>query len=47
MRVEITFKNNDKEKELYKFLKSKGEIIGKSAYIKQLILEQLQKENNK
>ena len=47
VRVEITFKNNDKEKELYEFLKSKGEIIGKSAYIKQLILEQLQKENNK
>ena len=47
MRVEITFKNNDKEKELYEFLKFKGEIIGKSAYIKQLILEQLQKENNK
>ena len=46
MRVEITFKNNDKEKELYEFLKSKGEIAGKSAYIKQLLLEQLEKENN-
>ena len=47
MRVEITFKNNDKEKELYEFLRTKGEIIGKSAYIKQLLLEQLEKENNK
>ena len=47
MRVEITFKNNDKEKELYEFLRTKGEIIGKSAYIKQLLLEQLEKESNK
>ena len=46
MRVEVTFKNNDKEKELYEFLESKGEIVGKSAYIKQLLLEQLKKENN-
>ena len=46
VRVEVTFKNNDKEKELYEFLKSKGEIVGKSAYIKQLLLEQLKKENN-
>ena len=46
MRVEVTFKNNDKEKELYEFLKSKGEIVSKSAYIKQLILEQLKKEDN-
>ena len=46
MRVEVTFKNNDKEKELYEFLKSKGEIVGKSAYVKQLLLEQLKKENN-
>ena len=44
MRVEVTFKNNDKEKELYEFLKSKGEIVGKSAYIKQLLLEQLKKK---
>ena len=47
VRVEVTFKNNNKEKELYEFLKSKGEIVGKSAYIKQLLLEQLEKENNK
>lgn len=47
MRVEVTFKNNDKEKELYEFLKEKGEIIGKSAYVKQLLLAQLEKENNK
>lgn len=47
MRIEVTFKNNDKEKELYEFLKSKGDIIGKSAYIKQLLLEQFNKENNK
>ena len=47
MRVELTFKNNDTERELYEFLKAKGEIIGKSAYIKQLLLEELKKENNK
>ena len=46
MRVEVTFKNNDKEKKKKKFLKSKGEIVGKSAYIKQLLLEQLKKEDN-
>ena len=46
MRVEVTFKNNDKEKELYEFLRSKGEIVVKRAYIKQLLLEQLRKEDN-
>lgn len=47
MRVEVTFKNTNKEKELFEFLKTKGEIVGKSAYIKQLLAEKLKKENNK
>ena len=33
-----------KVKELYEFLKAKGEIIGKSAYIKSLLKEKLDQE---
>lgn len=47
MRVEITFKNTPKEKELFEFLKKKSEFIGQSGYIKQLLGKELEKENNK
>ena len=43
-RVELTFKNNEDEKELFQFLQIKGKIIGKSAYIKQLLTEEMMKE---
>lgn len=47
MRIEITFKNTEKEKILFEFLKKKSEVIGKSAYIKLLLIKELEKENNK
>lgn len=45
MRVELTFKNTPKEKELFEFLKNKSEYVGKSGYIKQLLAKELENEN--
>lgn len=42
MRINVSFK--DSEKELIEFLNKKAEIIGVSAYIKQLIYEKMLKE---
>ena len=42
MRIELTFKKN--EKELYEFVNDKGKYITKSGYIKQLIAKELEKE---
>ena len=42
MRIELTFKKN--EKELYEFVNDKGKYISKSGYIKQLIAKELEKE---
>lgn len=43
MRVEVTFKQN--EKELYNFLKEKSKYISRSGYVKQLIAKEFNKEN--
>lgn len=43
MRVEVTFKQN--EKEMYGFLKEKSKYISTSGYIKQLIAKEMNKEN--
>ena len=42
MRIELTFKKN--EKELYEFLNRKSKYITKSGYIKQLLAKELDKE---
>ena len=42
MRIELTFKKN--EKELYEFVNDKGKYISKSGYIKQLLAKELEKE---
>ena len=42
MRIELTFKKN--EKELYEFLNRKSKYITKSGYIKQLLAKELEKE---
>lgn len=44
MKVNISFKENGEDKELLDFLEKKSKIIGKSAYIKQLLYEQMLKE---
>lgn len=43
-KVNISFKDTEEEKELLNYLEKKGRIIGKSAYIKQLLYEQMLKE---
>ena len=47
MRVELTFKNTPKERELFEFLKKNSEYIGKSGYIKQLLAKELEREKMK
>ena len=42
MRIELTFKKN--EKELYEFVNRKSKYITKSGYIKQLLAKELEKE---
>lgn len=44
LKVPISFKNTPDEKKLLDFLESKSKIIGKSAYIKQLLYEQMLRE---
>lgn len=47
MRIELTFKNTPKERELFEFVNKKSEYIGKSGYIKQLLSKELKKEKMK
>ena len=44
LKIPISFKNTPDEKKLLDFLESKSKIIGKSAYIKQLLYEQMMRE---
>ncbi|WP_294405255.1 hypothetical protein [uncultured Clostridium sp.] len=44
-KVNISFKDTPEDKELLEYLKKKSKIIGQSSYIKQLLYEQLLKEN--
>ena len=43
-KIGISFKENDLEIKIYEFLKKKSELVGESTYIKQLLLEQMQRE---
>lgn len=44
VRINLSFKNNKHELDLYNFVCEKGQIMGVSAYIKTLIHEAMQKE---
>ena len=46
-RVLLSFKDNQKEQELLKFLSEQSVIIGKGAYIKQLLEKEMNKKNLK
>lgn len=46
IRVTISFKEDTTDIELYNYLQEKAEIIGTSAYIKTLLKESLNKEEN-
>ncbi|MDB2100797.1 MULTISPECIES: hypothetical protein [Clostridium] len=43
-KIGISFKDNELETKIYNFLKEKSQLLGESAYIKQLILEKMQSE---
>ncbi|MFR1908634.1 MAG: hypothetical protein ACLS28_24160 [Clostridium neonatale] len=44
MKVAISFKGTEDDKKLLEYLEKKGKIIGKSSYIKQLLYEQMLKD---
>lgn len=47
IKITLSFKeNNSNDIELYQFLESKSETIGKSAYIKSLLKEKLNEEKD-
>ena len=43
MKINISFKENELEKTIYDHLEKQSKLLGKSAYIKQLIYEDLLK----
>lgn len=44
IRINLSFKNNPQEIELYNFVKEKGFLMGDSAYIKMLIQKAMLEE---
>jgi hypothetical protein len=47
-KILVSFKQSDElEQEILSFLKEKSKLIGQSAYIKQLIYEEMMRENPK
>ncbi len=40
-RVTITFKENEKEQELYDFIKEESEILGAAPYVKHILYEKM------
>ncbi|MDS0526080.1 hypothetical protein NNC19_10345 [Clostridium sp. SHJSY1] len=44
MKISVSFKETEEEKELLEYLKKKGKIIGISSYIKQIVYEEMLKE---
>lgn len=44
MRYLVSFKSNDREKELEKWILEKAHIIGFSSFMKQLAYEEMQRE---
>ena len=45
-RIIISFRDNETDKKLLEYLKIKGEVIGKSSYVKQLLYEDMLKNKN-
>ncbi|MGL5718449.1 MAG: hypothetical protein ACRCX2_35925 [Paraclostridium sp.] len=46
-RINVSFKNNDLDNELYEFIKKEGGIIGVSSYIKHVLIKDMEiKKNN-
>jgi len=41
IKIPLSFKESDKEKELYDWIKLKSEIIGQSNFIKQILYEKM------
>lgn len=46
-RVEITFGKSDIDKELFEHLTKKGMVIGRTAYLKQLLYEDMLRDKEK
>ena len=46
-KYSVSFKNNDKEQELKKWLEEKSDIIGPSNFIKQILLEKMLEDKAK
>lgn len=42
-RMNITFRDNQKEKELYTWIKEQGEVGGVSNYVKRVLLKEMEK----
>ena len=45
-RIIISFRDNGTDKKLLEYLKVKGEVIGKSSYVKQLLYEDMLKNKS-
>jgi hypothetical protein len=46
-RITISFKETEKEKELYEFIKEESDIIGLGPYIKQILYEKMLEKKRK
>ncbi|WP_163215790.1 hypothetical protein [Clostridium thermarum] len=44
-KINLSFKDNELENKLYEWLLKQSELIGPSTYIKQLILEDMQRKS--
>lgn len=45
-RINISFKENELDQKLLEFLKQKSKLIGPSAYLKQLLYEDMMKKSS-
>lgn len=43
-RIPISFKNNAEELSIYVFIKESSKFMGQSAYIKQLVVEEMKRQ---
>ncbi|WP_158534784.1 hypothetical protein [Romboutsia maritimum] len=44
VRIPISFKKTPEELSVYNFIKSESKVIGQSAYIKQLVIEEMKRK---
>lgn len=44
VKIPLSFKDTEKEKELYSWIKERSEIIGQSNFIKQILYEKMLKD---